>query len=268
MKRLLSRRRFVAVVGGSAAGVGFSGRELFSVSGRYESRGSFPRQDPRLVSRVVQLSHFDLDGVRELVAERPALAMASWDWGFGDWETGLGAASHTGNREIAEHLMAHGARPTIFTFAMLGRLTAVRAMIEGHAGLQQTTGPHGLSLLHHARAGGDEAAPVVAYLEQLGDANPQPTDLPLTVEQRATYVGQYQFTLSGRTSSFDIVERRDRIAFRSGDAAPRDLLNNGNHEFHPVGVPSVRFLFEVRDGSVHSVAIRDGQMTVFGTRTD
>ena len=41
-----------------------------------------------------------------------ALACATLDWGFGDWETALGAASHVGRPEIAEYLIANGAEPT------------------------------------------------------------------------------------------------------------------------------------------------------------
>ena len=37
----------------------------------------------------------------------PALARASWDWGYGDWETPIDAASHVGNRAIAEFLIAN-----------------------------------------------------------------------------------------------------------------------------------------------------------------
>src|SRR5688572_29778687 len=69
---------------------------------------SFPQQDPKRVSEVVGASHRDLDRVRALVEETPALANAAWDWGFGDWETALGAAAHTGRREIAEYLLSRG----------------------------------------------------------------------------------------------------------------------------------------------------------------
>ncbi len=84
-------------------------------------------QDPKLVKETVAVSHGNLPRVRELVEASPALAKATWDWGFGDWETALGAASHTGRREIAELLIAHGARPDIFTFAMFGQLDVVIA---------------------------------------------------------------------------------------------------------------------------------------------
>ncbi len=53
---------------------------------------SFPTQDPEVVRAVVGKAHVDYDGVRQLVAPRPELAKATWDWGFGDWESALGAA--------------------------------------------------------------------------------------------------------------------------------------------------------------------------------
>src|ERR1700676_721722 len=69
----------------------------------------FPRQDANLVRDVVAMSHNNEARVRELVGAKPALANAWWDWGYGDWESPLGAASHTGQRGIAEFLLEHGA---------------------------------------------------------------------------------------------------------------------------------------------------------------
>src|SRR5262245_26523970 len=126
---------------------------------------TFPAQPPELVQEVVRVSHFDPARVRELVEKSPALARAAWDWGYGDWESALGAASHVGNREIAEILIAHGARPDLFTAAMLGQLDTVRAFVAASPGIQKTRGPHGITLLAHARAGGEKALPVLRYLE-------------------------------------------------------------------------------------------------------
>src|SRR5262249_873560 len=63
--------------------------------------GTFPGTPPELAREMVAVSHGNVKRVRELVEAHPALAKAAWDWGFGDWETALGAASHVGNREIA-----------------------------------------------------------------------------------------------------------------------------------------------------------------------
>ena len=90
----------------------------------------FPAQEPDLVREIVGVAHSNLARVKELVSARPALARASWDWGFGDWETPIDAASHVGNRPIAEYLIANGARPTIFTAVMMGQLAQVKGWIE------------------------------------------------------------------------------------------------------------------------------------------
>src|SRR5262245_57767080 len=87
---------------------------------------AFPMQPPDMVRERVTVSHGNAKRVRELVEAHPALARAAIDWGFGDWEDALGAASHVGNRDIAEYLISRGARPTIFSAAMLGQLDAVK----------------------------------------------------------------------------------------------------------------------------------------------
>lgn len=260
----LSRRAFLGIGAAAAATVGV-GIPRPSFSRGPVAPPDFPRQDLALVHDVVLYSHFDLDAVRELVTERPALAKAGWDWGFGDWETPLGAASHTGRREIAEFLMSHGARPGFLTFAMLGQLEVVRAVIEARPEARRITGPHGLTLLHHARAGGEEAVEVADYLEELGGADPRPRDLPLSAEQLRVYVGSYVLR-DGPREAFDIIERKGHIAFRHGDDAPRNLMNQGNHEFHPVGAPAVRIRFDVTEGRARGLEILDGTAIYGATR--
>src|SRR5436190_13200468 len=73
----------------------------------------YPSMNDNMVSTIVGAAHSNFDKVKEIVSKRPELAGASWDWGFGDFETALGAASHVGRRDIAELLMSHGARPDI-----------------------------------------------------------------------------------------------------------------------------------------------------------
>ena len=65
---------------------------------------SFPVQPAEIVREMVTVAHFDLKRVKELVESRASLAKACWDWGFGDWESAIGAASHVGNHAIAEYL--------------------------------------------------------------------------------------------------------------------------------------------------------------------
>src|SRR5688572_12828933 len=132
---------------------------------------AYPTAEAFLVKELVGAAHGNIDRVKAIVSRQPETAKVSWDWGFGDWESALGAASHVGNRPIAEFLLEHGAPPTIFSSAMLGHLDVVKAMIAAQPGLQRVRGPHGIPLQAHASAGGPTAAPVVAYLESLGGAN-------------------------------------------------------------------------------------------------
>jgi hypothetical protein len=121
--------------------------------------------DPGAVQAFVGNGHGDLDAVRAALESEPQLVNAAWDWGGGDWETGLGAAAHMGRRDIALFLLEHGARLDVFAAAMLGYADVVRHMLDAFPGLAETPGPHGIPLIVHAQAGGDEAREVVALLE-------------------------------------------------------------------------------------------------------
>src|SRR3954464_1946304 len=178
MFRSISRRVFLGLV----PAVPFAVRQSPPASSPPAAGLSpaFPAHEPDAVKEVVTVAHGNLARVKELVSARPALARASWDWGYGDWETPIDAASHVGNRPIAEYLIANGARPTVFTAVMLGQLEIVKALIAATPGVQRTRGPHGLTFAAHARAGGPAAADVLKYLDALGDADPRYTDLPLS----------------------------------------------------------------------------------------
>ena len=124
-----------------------------------------PPIDKELVGEFVLKSHCDLGVVKQLVAREPAIVNAAWDWGGGDWETGLGAAAHVGRRDIAEYLLEHGARLDVFAAAMLGEVEIVRAMLEAQPGLRDARGPHGIPLRAHAEAGGEQARAVLDLLQ-------------------------------------------------------------------------------------------------------
>lgn len=127
-----------------------------------------PPLAPELVKEFVGAGHANLPRVKEMLATHPSLKNACWDWGGGDYETALGGAAHMGRRDIAEYLLSQGARLDLFAAAMLGRLEIVRAACAADATTPGVLGPHGITLLVHARKGGPEAAAVVAYLESLG----------------------------------------------------------------------------------------------------
>lgn len=127
-----------------------------------------PAIAPELVSEFVRKAHSDLGRVQELLAGEPKLVNACWDWGVGDFESALGAAAHTGRREIALFLLDNGARLDIFAAAMLGQLEVVKAALAAFPQALKAPGPHGIPLLAHAKMGGEAARPVFDYLQSLG----------------------------------------------------------------------------------------------------
>jgi len=88
-------------------------------------------------------------------------------WGGGDFETALGAAAHMGRKDIANYLLAQGARLDLFAAAMLGKLESVNAVLNTYPEAKNVPGPHGIPLIAHAEAGGEEARSVAEFLASL-----------------------------------------------------------------------------------------------------
>jgi hypothetical protein len=227
---------------------------------------SFPAQDPDVVKEIVTVSHGNIARVKELVSARPALARASWDWGYGDWETCIDAASHVGNRPIAEYLIANGARPTIYTAAMMGQLALVKGWIEAVPGVQRNRGPHGITLLAHARNGGAGAAEVLKYLDALGDADPRYTDVPVGDADQSAIVGEYAFG-PGTTERLKIAKNtRGGLTIQRPGYSERGMAHQGGLVFNPVGAEAVKVRFEVLSGQAPALVVEDGPLTVRAKR--
>ena len=126
-----------------------------------------PALEATMVEEFVGNAHGNLERVQELLAQEPGLVNATWDWGGGDFETALGAASHMGRRDIALFLLDHGARLDIFAAAMLGNVEIVKAALEAFPEAVNTAGPHGIPLIKHAEMGGEQAKAVLEYLQSL-----------------------------------------------------------------------------------------------------
>ena len=214
-----------------------------------------------MVRELVGAAHFDFARVKELVNARPALAKASWDWGFGDWETALGAASHMAHRDTALYLLDHGAPPTIFSAAMLGQLHVVRAFVGASPGIQKMKGPHGITLMAHALAGKDAAADVVTFLESSGSADEQPSLAPLSADEQKLLSGIYSFG-SGPTDKLEVKVTRGNLTVSRLKSAPRNLFHLGSYVFYPAGADAVRIRFTVIGGKAKSLAVHDPGLLV------
>jgi hypothetical protein len=235
----------------------------------------FPAQPSELVHEMVTVAHFDLKRVQELVGARPSLARAAWDWGFGDWETALGAASHMGNRPIAEYLISQGARPSLFSATMLGQLEVVKAFVATQPGVQRIRGPHSITLLAHARMGGEAARPVFDFLRSLGDAD---ADAPvsLTEGEAAGLIGTYAFG-TGATQQVELTAdlkmyannkmytHAPQLNWTRKGTMTRPLFHLGDRTFYPAGAPSVRIGFTEHDGTV-MMTITDAELVLTARR--
>lgn len=127
-----------------------------------------PRLPDDLVKEFVRVGHGEFEAVKRMLEEQPGLLNACYDWGGGDFETALEAAGHVGSREVAEHLLARGARPNIFVLTMLGHTSVVKAQLAAFPHLLRSKGPHGLTLLHHAQRGGEPARELLEHIQALG----------------------------------------------------------------------------------------------------
>jgi hypothetical protein len=126
-----------------------------------------PQLNRLLVQDFVIYAHSDLPMVQKLLAREPALLNATMDWGAGDWESGLGGASHMGRRDIVAYLLDRGARIDIFCAAMLGQIDAIKSFLAFQPHLIDAKGPHGFTLHFHAQVGGKESEPVLDYLQSI-----------------------------------------------------------------------------------------------------
>jgi phage tail protein X len=167
-----SRRAFlvggvIAGAGALVSGHGVAAAQSAAPEAPKPSAPKPPPLEPLLVKEFVGAAHGDLEKTRRMLEAEPGLLNATWDWKAGDFETALGGAGHMGRRDIAEYLIAQGARIDLFVAAMLGELGIVRAILDARPGLARSKGPHGITLVAHAKAGGERAIEVLRYLEAL-----------------------------------------------------------------------------------------------------
>jgi hypothetical protein len=121
-----------------------------------------------LVKEFVIAGHGNFAKTRSMIKDHPNLVFSKFDWGNGDFEAAIEGAGHVGNREIAEFLIDAGSRVTLFVLTMLGRTELVKPVLEAYPKLIFAYGPHGFTLLHHAKVGGKGGEELYAYLQEKG----------------------------------------------------------------------------------------------------
>ena len=263
-----NRRTFLAKASGGFLGLSIANLSSTSwFQNEAQLSSIYPTGPLEQVRAVVGAAHANFDLVKELVDNQPELAKASYDWGFGDWESALGAAAHMGRKDIAEYLMENGARPNLFTWAMLGKLNVVKSIIETNQDIRKLHGPHGFNLMHHATIRinrkmleGSELArqeELVTYLEEVGECDTRQASLPISEDEKNEYLGKYPFG-SGDDEFFEVtLNRRGLLSLQRGSFFGRVLNKIAPDTFAPSGAPSVRIVFGRLGGKVNSVTIHN-----------
>ncbi len=118
-----------------------------------------------LIDQFVGNAHGNLTVVREMLEQYPSMISANASW----TETAVQAAAQTGQVDIVNYLIDHGAEYDICTAAMLGNLDCMDDFLKEDPNLINARGAHGIPLLYfpviHAKI------EVAEYLLQHG-ANP------------------------------------------------------------------------------------------------
>ena len=130
-----------------------AGGSLFLLSSRSSGSESslFTAKE---IDEFVGAAHSSLEETKQIVEAKPLILNCTSQLAKGDFETAIGGASHMGRKDIADILVAHGARLDIFNFTFLGFTDFVKNLLETHPQLLNSYGPHGFTLLHHAKVGG------------------------------------------------------------------------------------------------------------------
>ena len=166
----MNRKKFLLTTTGAASGL-LLGLPSSAQPSPGQPSTAQPTPEPyktEWVKEFVIAGHGDLPKVQSMLKDRPNLVFSKFDWGNGDFEAAIEGAGHVGNKEIARTLIEAGSRVTLYVLAMLGRTDLVKPVLEAYPSLIFAYGPHGFTLLHHARAGGKDGEELADYLQGKG----------------------------------------------------------------------------------------------------
>ena len=167
-----------------------------------------------------------------------------------------------------QYLLSKGARPDIFTFAMLGAYETVKSMIEFMPGLQKTLGPHGISLLQHVKNGNSKSKKsirLIDYLNKLGDADGQEYQV-MNETEKQKYAGDYKYG-EGEFDGFTVkVNSQKRLLFGKLGMFGGSLLKIGNHTFTYNGAPSVEISFQLENEKIISLTVKEPELILIAKK--
>jgi len=195
------RRAFLSTVAATATGLSLQAHAASASLQEKKTKADTQSADAKppveqlpsdKVRAFVGSSHGRIESVKSLLSELPQLLNAAWDWKDGDWETGLGAASHVGNRDIASLLLDKGARIDTFAITMLGHTDVLKSILQHFPDTHTVPGPHGIPLISHAVAGRKQADDALQLLLNAGADVNASSNLGMTPLMMAASVGRVE----------------------------------------------------------------------------
>jgi ankyrin repeat protein len=96
------------------------------------------------IDQFVGNAHDNFSVVKELLGKYPSIINANASWA----ETAIQAAAQTGQVEIVNYLLEHGAEYDICTAAMLGSMDCMNDFLLEDPNLVNARGAHGIPLLY------------------------------------------------------------------------------------------------------------------------
>lgn len=158
----MNRKNFLFTVAAGTAGLTMARTKIFA------QQQEPPPIPVNIVKDFVGAGHRDLGKVQAMINDYPNIVHCTYDWGNGDFESAIEGAGHVGQKAIAEYLVENGSRVTLYALAMLGKTELVLPVLEAYPKLVFANGPHGFTLLHHAKLAGKDGEKLYAYLEEKG----------------------------------------------------------------------------------------------------
>jgi ankyrin repeat protein len=160
-------------------------------------------------SAFTGMGHFDREGIEAGLAANPRLVHATATTG----EMAVEAATHVGQREIAELLLEHGAPLSMPTAVVRGDIGEMRALLDAAPDRVHERGPHDFALLWYAVIGGGSIAMAELLTERGADIEEQ-SHLGTTALHFAAMMGQREMVAFLLERGADI----DRVARKFGAA--------------------------------------------------
>jgi len=164
----MDRKKFLFATGSMSGLLFFPG----IANSQINKTGDPEPYKPEIVKEFVIAGHGtksgDLDKVKSMLNDYPNIVHGKVDWGNGDFESAIEGAGHMGNKEIGNFLIDAGSRVSLFALTMLGKTELVKPILEVYPKLIFANGPHGFTMLHHAKQGGKDAEELYNYLLEKG----------------------------------------------------------------------------------------------------